>query len=331
MLIAGDDKYIGIVPGHEIAGMIEEFGAQADPAKHDLNVGDRVAVFSWIGCTKCAFCKAGYSNMCEDRICGCTDYGSSNKIGGGYQTHLCVPKLEWLVKVPENIPNHIACMFPCGASTAYNAIITSQRHINLALSIRGNAKLLVIGAGGVGLWISRIIPRIYQGKNITMTFTDICEEKLELAKSDGADDVILWTKGEDIEQAATKCTNGGKVLFDVVYDFVGNSFTSHVAMETLHNGAGLVLIGLHGGQFKFPVIGIIGKNISIHGLRVATLDILRKVMHLFSENPLSEVSVEYYSLDEVNNVLDKLSKGNIKGRAVLEMENITYHRHFKCQ
>src|SRR5262245_20370859 len=41
--------------GHEIAGVVESTGPEATCAKP----GDKVAVYPWIGCGKCAACKAG--------------------------------------------------------------------------------------------------------------------------------------------------------------------------------------------------------------------------------------------------------------------------------
>src|SRR6476646_1943528 len=40
--------------GHEIAGVVERVGPDAD-----VNVGTSAAVFPWIGCGECAACKAG--------------------------------------------------------------------------------------------------------------------------------------------------------------------------------------------------------------------------------------------------------------------------------
>jgi alcohol dehydrogenase len=46
--------------GHEIAGVIESVGADADPQI----VGRRVAVYPWIGCGTCAACRGGEENLC---------------------------------------------------------------------------------------------------------------------------------------------------------------------------------------------------------------------------------------------------------------------------
>ena len=49
--------------GHEIAGVVERAGPDADGAK----AGAKVAVYPWIGCGQCAACKAGEENLCVDQ------------------------------------------------------------------------------------------------------------------------------------------------------------------------------------------------------------------------------------------------------------------------
>ena len=49
----------GTVFGHEIAGVIKEFGAGVDAENLGLKLGDRVLVYPWTGCQKCDFCIHG--------------------------------------------------------------------------------------------------------------------------------------------------------------------------------------------------------------------------------------------------------------------------------
>ncbi len=66
----GDDKRLDITKdrplpftlGHEIAGVIESAGEEAEGA----TIGRRVAVYPWIGCGTCAACRAGDENLCSD-------------------------------------------------------------------------------------------------------------------------------------------------------------------------------------------------------------------------------------------------------------------------
>src|SRR5690242_3283868 len=47
------------VLGHEIAGIVREV-----PTGVDVAAGDRVAVFNFIGCGKCRWCRTGCDSIC---------------------------------------------------------------------------------------------------------------------------------------------------------------------------------------------------------------------------------------------------------------------------
>src|ERR1700722_3892656 len=49
------DRPLPFTLGHEIAGVIESAGEEAD----DAIIGRRVAIYPWIGCGSCAACRAG--------------------------------------------------------------------------------------------------------------------------------------------------------------------------------------------------------------------------------------------------------------------------------
>ncbi len=49
-----------LVLGHELSGVVAELGAQVQ----GLGVGDRVAVFPWVGCGSCALCRDGRPARC---------------------------------------------------------------------------------------------------------------------------------------------------------------------------------------------------------------------------------------------------------------------------
>src|ERR1700716_1421715 len=52
-----------VILGHEFAGVITEVGS----AVRNLHVGDKVAAESVIGCGECPPCRAGKTNVCNER------------------------------------------------------------------------------------------------------------------------------------------------------------------------------------------------------------------------------------------------------------------------
>ena len=73
--------------GHEIAGVVEKAGPDAD-----VKAGMPAAVFPWIGCGQCAACKAGEENLCAaPRHLGI-------QVDGGFATHVLVPHPRYLIE-----------------------------------------------------------------------------------------------------------------------------------------------------------------------------------------------------------------------------------------
>ena len=72
--------------GHEIAGVVEKAGPDAD-----VKIGSSAAVFPWIGCGECAACQAGEENLCAaPRHLGI-------QVDGGFATHVLVPHPRYLI------------------------------------------------------------------------------------------------------------------------------------------------------------------------------------------------------------------------------------------
>ncbi len=119
--------------GHEIAGVIEETGA--DVAKG--LIGKKVAVFPWIGCGQCRDCLNGDENLCaKQRFLGVS-------IDGGFASHVLVPDAKYLLDY-DPLPVNQAATLMCSGVTAYGALkrlVDRPRQRNL----------LLIGLGGVGM------------------------------------------------------------------------------------------------------------------------------------------------------------------------------------
>src|SRR3954449_8885897 len=54
-----------VVPGHEFAGTVVDVGADVDPVRDGVGVGDRVAVDPSLHCGECYYCSRGRGNLCE--------------------------------------------------------------------------------------------------------------------------------------------------------------------------------------------------------------------------------------------------------------------------
>ena len=104
----------------------------------------------------------------------------------------------------------------------------------------GQIALVHAAAGGVGL----LLCQIAKMKGATVIGTTSTQEKAKLAKESGADEVILYTEQDFVEE--TNRITGGEGVH-VVYDSVGKD-TFDGGLEVLRPRGYMVLLGASSGQ-----------------------------------------------------------------------------------
>nr|XP_002122007.1 uncharacterized protein LOC100183208 [Ciona intestinalis] len=303
-----------IVPGHEMAGVVHSLGENAKPC--DLKIGDRVAVFPWIGCGKCGYCDNGYSQFCKEKH-HTMGFGA---VPGGYSNYTVVIHHQFLVKVPASIPLSIATMLPCSGLTTYNAVTTALPAIKKATAFKGKASMLIIGAGGLGLWALQLAKNILP-KTTNVVVADLSESKLGNAKERGADGTVAWDPSkseEDLIKATAKL--GNEIGYDAIIDFVNTRVTSTRAFECLNTDGLQVCVGLFGGSGNFPLPVLTLSEKGVKGVYVGRLQQLKDLIALVSTNKLTPPPLIYYKLEDINSALDLLRVGKINGRGIIKHE-----------
>jgi NADPH2:quinone reductase len=151
---------------------------------------------------------------------------------GGYAEYALAPA-EKLVRVPAQLDMQQAAAAILQGFTAHYL-----SHSTFPLKA-GDTALVHAAAGGVG----RLLVQMAKKLGARVFGTAGSEEKAQLARSAGADEVILY-KQEDFAAAVRSFTNGRGV--DVVYDSVGVS-TFEDSLNSLRPRGYLVLYGQSSG------------------------------------------------------------------------------------
>lgn len=294
----------GCVPpftlGHEPFGVIEAFGAGAAKAVRGLKLGQRRLVYPWIGCGKCAVCKAGQDNYC---VSGTRFLGVNR--AGGYSTHVLIPHPKYLVDT-AGVDDAFAATLACSGLTTYSAITKLPE-------LGRNDCVAVLGCGGLGL-VAISIMKAMGIRNVIAC--DVDAGKLAAAKKLGAA-LVLDTRAPDAAQRLGALAKGNLAG---AMDYVGMPATFMAAYPALRKGGRYIICGLFGGEVTLPLPPIAQRAVGVIGSYVGNLAELKAVVALAKKTKLKPMPVETRPAAEVNRTLEELKAGKILGRVVLDFE-----------
>lgn len=181
-------------------------------------------------------------------------------------------------------------------------------------------KLLIFGAGGVGL----ALVKLAQFLGITdITIVDIDAQKLELASRLGAGTTVLFTNKEDC--AANLRREFAETLPSVAIDTSGKVASIELCYELTAKEARVVLVGVPKAGEKISIYSLplhFGKTLrgSEGGGSKPNIDIPLLLEQLERGNlMLEDFPISVYSLSDINSALTDLRTG-FPGRMVIDFE-----------
>ena len=176
------------VMGHELAGEIVETGEGVTA----LSAGDRCAVYFYLTCGRCRWCRGGRETLCENfagYVGGARD--------GGFAEYVCLPAENFL-PIPEGLSDE-------AAAVAADAVNTNWHCMRERARVGPNDTVLLIGAGG-GVGIHGVqVARLFGARVIA---ADVSDEKLDLARRWGAEETINVRAVDDVAEEARRLTGG---------------------------------------------------------------------------------------------------------------------------
>lgn len=206
-----------LVPGHEIAGRIEELGEGA--AERGWKAGDRVEV-GWFGgsCLHCTPCRRGDFIVCENLQVPGWAYE------GGYAESVVAPA-DALARIPDGLSAADAAPLGCAGVTTFNGLRRS--------SARPGDLVAVLGIGGLG----HLGVRYAAAMGFETVAIARGADKAEFAKQLGAHHYVDSTATPPAE--ALRALGGARAVLATV----GNAEAITSAVEGLAPRGELVVIG----------------------------------------------------------------------------------------
>ncbi len=280
--------------GHEVVGEVAALGPEAT----GVEIGDKRIVFPWIGCRKCAVCKAGDELLCMSPQTVGTRYN------GGYADEVIAPHTKYLIPY-DGIPTELACTYACSGLTAYSALKKLSH-------LKAEDHLLLIGAGGVGLSAVHFASSVVKAKIIV---ADVDATKRAIARQSGAHATLDNSDPQAALAELQEMTGGGAAG---AIDFVGAPTTALFGFNSLRKGGHMITVGLYGDSMPLSTAMLPLMMRTIQGSYVGTLEEMHELMALVQAGKIAPIPYEVRPLDAANSALNDLKAGKVKGRVVLD-------------
>jgi alcohol dehydrogenase len=233
------------VPGHELAGIVEETGKSVTRWKP----GDRVTVPFVCACGSCPECDSGNHQICDFQTQpGFTHWGS-------FAQYVALRHADInLVGLPDDMSFVTAASLGCRFATSFRAVVAQG-------GVTEDEWIAVHGCGGVGL--SAVM--IAHALGARVIAVDIDNKILELAKRLGAIAVVNARESDDVVGSIRDVTERGA---HVSIDALGSAKTCADSILCLRKRGRHVQVGLLAGddyQPRLPMERVIGRELEIFG------------------------------------------------------------------
>src|SRR5689334_6535251 len=236
---ADPSGYAPTVLGHEGAGVVESVGTGVS----SVAPGDHVVTLFSPQCRECVHCRSDRTNLClairEQQNQGYLPDGTT-RLGrdseeirhfmgcSTFAEYTVMPEIALAKVNPEAPFEHIA-LFACGLSTGLGAAINTAK-------VEAGTTCAIFGAGMVGL--GAVAGCRLQGAE-RIICVDMSEDRLELAKGQGATDTLIG--GPDAVQQVLAMTDG-EFGADYTFEATGNVKVMQQALEATRMAWGLCTV-----------------------------------------------------------------------------------------
>lgn len=279
------------IPGHEGVGTIVAAGRDV----RGVREGDRVGV-PWLfsACGECEWCVTGWETLCPN-----AQYGGYTVNGGFAEYVLADPK--YVAHIPAGMDPVAVAPILCAGITTYKGLKETEA--------RPGEWVAIVGVGGLG----HLAIQYAKAMGLQVIAVDVDDQKLALAREMGAALAINSKETDPI--AAVERTIGGAHGVLVTAPSL-SAFRQAIGM-TRRRGT-CALVGLPPGEFPLPLFDLVVKRITVRGSLVGSRADMREALALASSFGI-HAHLERQPLASINDVFDRLRRGDVQGRVVLDL------------
>jgi propanol-preferring alcohol dehydrogenase len=283
-----------LIPGHEAIGYVAALGNNVKNVKE----GDIVGVpwlYSACGC--CEFCITGWETLCDSQQNG------GYSVDGGFAEYL-IADSRYVAHFPANANFIQMAPIICAGVTVYKGIKETEA--------KPGEWIAISGIGGLG----HLAVQYAKAMGLHVAAIDIADDKLQLAKSLGAD-LTVNALNQDPGDFLKKTTGG---MHGVLVTAV-SPVAIKQGISVLRKKGTISLNGLPKGDFELPIFESVLNRYTVRGSIVGTRKDMQEAIEFALEGKV-KATVNTAGLEDINLVFDRMKAGEIEGRTVLDIAKL---------
>jgi uncharacterized zinc-type alcohol dehydrogenase-like protein len=288
------------VPGHEIVGRVAKVGSAVEKFKE----GDLVAVGCMVAsCGECVNCKAGHEQFCvafatftynaPDKVSGGVTYG-------GYSDSIVVDE-HFVLRVPNALDAASVAPLLCAGITTYSPL----QHWGAG----PGKKVGVVGLGGLGHMALKF-SHAFGAHTVLFTTSP---RKAEDAKRLGADEVVVSSDPAEMRKHAAS--------FDFILDTASAEHDLNQYLALLRLDGAMTLVGAPEKPAPVAAFNLIMGRRSLAGSAIGGIGETQRMLDFCGERGITS-DIEIIPIQKINEAYERLSKGDVKYRFVIDMASL---------
>lgn len=281
------------IPGHEGVGHVVAVGSGVKHVKE----GDRVGI-PWLysACGHCEHCLGGWETLCEKQE------NAGYSVNGGFAEY-ALADANYVGNIPKGLDFIDVAPILCAGVTVYKGLkMTDTRPGNW---------VVISGIGGLG----HMAVQYAKAMGLNVAAVDVDDSKLALAERLGASITVNAKTTDPIAFLKKEIGSAHGALVTAVSP---KAFEQAIGM--VRRGGTVSLNGLPPGQFPLDIFGMVLNGVTVRGSIVGSRLDLQESLE-FAELGKVKATVSTDKLENVNDVFDRMHKGQIEGRVVLDLSN----------
>ena len=288
------------VPGHEIVGRVVRTGKAVKKFKE----GDLAAVGCLVDSDRtCENCRAGLEQYCE-KIPTFTYNSEDTVLGGvtygGYSDSIVVDE-AFVLKVPDKADLAGTAPLLCAGITTYSPL----RH----WKVGKGQKVGIVGLGGLGHLGVKIAHALGAHVVLFTTSPNKTADGLRL----GANEVVVSKNADDVLKHAGS--------FNFILDAVSAEHDLNQYLALLKRDGTMVLVGAPPEPVPVSAFNLIMGRHSLAGSGIGGIQETQEMLDFCADHGIT-ADIELIKIQQINQAYERLLKGDVKYRFVIDMASL---------